>query len=196
MTRTAKPAFRFTGLALCGASLLLGRGAALAAGSGPLLTPLSAFTDGQTGKIIWIVPGVIKKTNMSTDFLCTNLASVPIDIGVEAFDLDGTQLNSINGSIAISGSTCPTGAVLGVMPGTTVTIGLAATKQLHEDCVIQIGAAAQGSARIVSTSSKIGCDAIALDDKHVVTDPALCSTCQPPPLTSLKLIKPKKQPGD
>ncbi len=196
MTHTAKMAFRFTGLALCGASLLLGRGAALAAGSGPLITPLSAFTDGQTGKIVWIVPGVVKKSHMSTDFLCTNLATVPIDIGVEAFDLDGTQLNKLDGSISITGSTCPTGAVLAVPPGSTVTIGLTGTAQLHEDCKIEVTAIAQGSARIVSTSSKIGCDAIALDDKHVVTDPALCSTCQPPPLTSLKLIKPKKQLGD
>ena len=196
MTRTAKTAFRFTGLALCGASLLLGRGAALAAGSGPLITPLSAFTDGQTGKIVWIVPGVVKKSHMSTDFLCTNLATVPIDIGVEAFDLDGTQLNKLDGSISITGSTCPTRAVLAVPPGSTVTIGLTGTAQLHEDCKIEVTAIAQGSARIVSTSSKIGCDAIALDDKHVVTDPALCSTCQPPPLTSLKLIKPKKQLGD
>src|SRR5439155_20243763 len=196
MTRTAKTAFRLTGLALCGASLLLGRGAALAAGSGPLITPLSAFTDGQTGKIVWIVPGVIKKSHMSTDFLCTNLATVPIDIGVEAFDLDGTQLSKLDGSISITGSTCPTGAVLAVPPGSTVTIGLTGTAQLHEDCKIEVTTIAQGSARIVSTSSKIGCDAIALDDKHVGTDPALCSTCQPPPLTSLKLIKPKKQPGD
>ncbi|OLC79648.1 MAG: hypothetical protein AUH78_00125 [Gemmatimonadetes bacterium 13_1_40CM_4_69_8] len=165
------------------------------AGSGPLITPLSAFTDGQTGKIVWIVPGVIKKTHMSTDFLCTNLDTVPIDIGVEAFDLDGTQLNKLDGSISITGSTCPTGAVLAVPPGSTVTIGLTGTAQLHEDCKIEVTAIAQGSARIVSTG-KIGCDAIALDDKHVVADPALCSTCQPPPLTSLKLIKPKKQSGD
>jgi hypothetical protein len=195
---TRKTAFALAGLALCGMSLPLGLGTALAAGNGPLNTPLAAFTDGKTGKIIWLVPGVIKHTNMSTDFLCTSLEApgVNIDIGVEVFDLDGTQLNALDGSIAIASSTCPTGSVLGVPPGSTVTIGLTGTAQLHEDCKIGFGAVAQGSARIVSTSSKISCDALALDDKHAVADPAVCNTCPPPTVTSLKVIKPKKQSGD
>jgi len=195
---TTKSALTFTGLALCGLGLLLGPAAALAAGNGPLNTPLAAFSDAKTGKIIWLVPGVIKHNNMSTDFLCTSLESpgVNVDIGVEVFDLDGTQLNAVDGSIAIAGSTCPTGAVVGVAPGNTVTIGLTGTAQLHEDCKIGFGAVAQGSARIVSTSSKIACDAIALDDKHAVADPATCNTCPPPVTTSLKVIKPKKQSGD
>jgi len=174
--------------------------AALAAGAGPLNTPLSAFAGGtgNPAKIVWIVPGVIKRNNMSTDFLCTSLEApgVNVDIGVEVFDLDGTQLNKIDGSIPIAGSTCATGAVLNVPSGNTVTIGLAGTAQLHEDCKIGLGTVAQGSARIVSTSSRVSCDAIALDDKHVVADPAMCNTCPPPPVTSLKVIRPKKQTGD
>jgi len=193
-----KTVLGFRSVSLCAASLLLGVGAAHAAGAGPLNTALKAFTSSNTGKIVWIVPGVIKHNNMSTDFLCTSLEApgVNADIGVEVFDIDGTQLNAVDGSIAIPTSTCPTGAVLNVPSGSTVTIGLTGTAQLHEDCKIGLGAVSQGSARIVSTSSKVFCDAITLDSKHQVADPALCSTCPPPPVASLKVMKPKKQSGD
>ena len=197
--RVRRTAFEIVRLAFCGASLLLGHGAVLAAGAGPLNTALVPFTDGKTGRNVWLVPGVVKHNNMSTDIRCTSLESpgINIDIGVEVFDHDGTQLNAIDGSIAPAGSPCPTGAILGVPAGNTVTIGLTGTAQLHEDCKITVGTVEQGSARIVSTSTKISCDAFALDDKHAVADPATqCSTCPPPTITSLKVIKPKKQLGD
>src|ERR1041384_3473077 len=192
--RTGKKVWRSTGLALCAFA-----GTAFAAGPGPLKAPLLSFTDTKPSRIVWIVPGVIKRENMSTDFLCTNLDAVAADIGVEGFDFDGTQLNKIDNSMPISGSTCQTGAIVGVDPGHTVTIGLAGTAELHEDCKIGLGAVAQGSARIVSTSHRIRCDAVALDQKHLVVDPATCSPtgsgstlCQPPPsMTSLKVIKAK-----
>ena len=194
--RIGKPTLAFASLLLCGSS---GVTMSWAQGAGPLNTPVGGFTDGKAAKIVWIVPGVIKKDNISTDFMCTSLeaSGVKVDIGVELFDVDGTQLNKIDGTIPIAGSTCPTGAVLNVESGSTKTIGIEGTVQLHEDCKIGLGPAlAQGSARIVSTSSRIVCDAIALDDKHVVTAPNVCSTCPPPPMTSLKVMRPKKQIGD
>src|SRR6059036_1301711 len=71
---------------------------AVAAGSGPLNTPLDSFTDGTIGRYLWTVPGVIKKNGFITEFMCTNLdapGSVA-NIGVEIFDNTGTQLNNIN----------------------------------------------------------------------------------------------------
>ena len=200
--RLVQMAFTFTGLVLSGMAIVTTGSAALAAGAGPLNTPLSAFVGGtgNPAKLVWIVPGVIKKDNMSTDFLCTSLEApgVDVDIGVEVFALDGTQLNKIDGRITTGvAGPCTTGAMVKVPSGSTVTIGIAGSAQFHEDCIIGITAAVgQGSARIVSTSSRISCDAIALDDKHVVVAPNTCSTCQPPPMTSLKVVRPKKQVGD
>ncbi len=77
-----------------------------------------------------------------------------------------------------------------------MTIGLTGTAQLHEDCVLGLGTIDIGSARIVSTSSKITCSAVVIDSKHQVVDPAVCSTCPPPTIQGLRVIKKNKQSGD
>jgi hypothetical protein len=171
----------------------MSRGSGLA-GNGPLLTPLSPFTDGKVPKHVWTVPGVVKKNNFSTDFSCTNLdgAGKAADIGVEIFDNAGNQLNSVGTPLG----SCTAGALLAVQPGSSVTIGLTGTAQLHEDCVLGLGTIETGVARIVSTSSKITCSAVIVDTKHQVVDPAVCASCPPPTMQVLKVIKRNKQSGD
>jgi len=168
---------------------------AAAAGSGALNTPLDPFTDGTLSRYLWTVPGVIKKNGFVTEFMCTNLdapGSVA-NIGVEIFDNTGTQLNNINSPPPAGGCN---GAILSVPAGSTVTISNGATLQLHEDCIIGIGAFDNGSARIVSTSSKIVCNALVADSQNVVVNASGTTTGVSPAVSSLEVIKRSKQLGD
>ena len=168
---------------------------AAAAGNGPLNTPLDPFTDGALARYLWTVPGVIKKNGFVTEFMCTNLDApgTMANIGVEVFDNTGTQLNNINVPPPAGGCN---GAMLGVPAGQTVTIANGATKQLHEDCIIGIGAFDNGSARIVSTSSKIVCNALVADSENLVVNSMGMTTGVSPAVSSLKVIKRSKQLGD
>jgi len=168
---------------------------AAAAGKGPLNTPLDAFTDGTPGRYLWTVPGVIKKNGFVTEFMCTNLDApgTVANIGVEVFDNTGTQLNNIGVPPPAGGCN---GAILNVSAGSTVTISNGATLQLHEDCIIGIGAFDNGSARIVSTSSKIVCNALVADSQNVVVNSSGTTTGVSPAVSSLKVIKRSKQLGD
>jgi len=165
-----------------------------AAGDGPLNTPLSPFTDGSLGKYLWTVPGVIKKQGFVTDFTCTNLDApgTAADIGVEIFDETGTRLNDVS---AVPPSGC-NGAMLGVPAGHTVTISNGATVQFHEDCIIAVAGGTSGSARILSTSSKIVCSALIADSKNVVLTTGGSPTGVSPSVAALKLIRKTKQQGD
>ena len=165
-----------------------------AAGDGPVNTPLSAFTDGSLGKYLWTVPGVIKKQGFVTDFTCTNLDApgTAADIGVEIFDETGTRLNDVS---AVPPSRC-NGAMLGVPAGHTVTISNGATAQFHEDCIIAIAGGTSGSARILSTSSKISCSALIADSKNVVLTTGGFPTGVSPAVAGLKMIRRNKQQGD
>jgi hypothetical protein len=166
-----------------------------AAGDGPLNTPLSAFTDGSLGKYLWTVPGVMKKQGFVTDVTCTNLDApgTVADIGVEIFDETGTRLNDVG--VAPPPGGC-NGAMLGVPAGHTVTISNGATVQFHEDCIIAVAGGTSGSARILSTSSKIVCSALIADSKNVVLTTGGSPTGVSPSVASLKLIKKTRQQGD
>src|SRR5438093_11652439 len=166
-----------------------------AAGDGPLNTPLAPFTDGSLGKYLWTVPGVIKKQGFVTDFTCTNLDApgTVADIGVEIFDETGTRLNDV--SVAPAPGGC-NGAMLGVPAGHTVTISNGATVQFHEDCIIAVAGGTSGSARILSTSSKIVCSALIADSKNVVLTTGGSPTGVSPSVAALKLIRKTKQQGD
>ena len=166
-----------------------------AAGDGPLNTPLAPFTDGSLGKYLWTVPGVVKKQGFVTDFTCTNLDApgTLADIGVEIFDETGTQLNNV--SVAPALGAC-NGAMLGVPAGHTVTFSNGATAQFHEDCIIAIASGTSGSARILSTSSKIVCGALRADSKNVVLTSGGAPTGVSPSVAPLKLIRKSKQQGD
>jgi hypothetical protein len=176
--------------------VLAGAPPAMAAGAGPLFTPLGSFTDGKTAKYVWTVPGALKKNGFVTEFICTSLEfpGTVSDIGVEVFDNTGTQLNNI--SAAPAPGAC-NGAVLNVPSGSTVTVATGGTVQLHEDCILGIGAFDNGSARIVSSGSHIVCSALLIDSKNVVVDPNSGTTTGiSPSAVSLKVIKRNKQSGD
>ncbi len=127
-----------------------------AARAGIADTPLPVFADGKQSIRVLAVSGVVKRAALQTDFLCTSFDSVPVDIGVEIFDTGGgPPLNSI-----AAGS----GAVLDVVPGQTVTMGTSATAAFLESTTIALAAVAQGSARVVASSSKVRCNVVVLDD--------------------------------
>src|SRR5207244_12955297 len=85
------------------------------ASAGPTDTPLSTFSDGKPAVAVYTAVGVIKGANLETDFVCTNVDTVAVDIGLEVFDETGALRNSVN-----AGS----GAFLNVAPGVTVTVGI------------------------------------------------------------------------
>ncbi len=143
----------------------LGEGTQPAAGAVPSSVPLPQFADGQRATHAIVVPGVVKRGNVQTSFMCTSFASANIDVGVEIFGPDGTPGNSV-----ASGN----GAVLNVPPGATVSIGSTGTGALLESAVIISSGVAQGFARVVSTSRQLSCNALVLD--AAATPPAAMSS--------------------
>jgi len=178
-TRTAGPLV---------ASLVAGMVAwASATHAGPTDTPLPTFSDGKPAVAVYTAVGVIKGSNLETDFVCTNVDAVAVDIGLEVFDETGALRNSVH-----AGS----GAFLNVGPGKTVTVGTAATVVFHEDQTLTLNTAGNGTAalsngsgRVVGTSKNVLCTALLADKVHAIADPATCSTCPPPPFTTVPLIK-------
>ncbi|OFV88347.1 MAG: hypothetical protein A3J75_04035 [Acidobacteria bacterium RBG_16_68_9] len=118
-------------------------------------TPLPRFSDGKPAVLVLTVPGVMKRARLQTDFLCTALDSVPVDIGVEIFDADGTLMNDVQADV---------GAVLDVAPGRTVTVGTSATAAFLETIIIPLPSISQGSARVVATSARVRCNVMITDD--------------------------------
>jgi hypothetical protein len=144
-------------------------------------TPLPRFADGQPAVEVMGVPGVVKRTRLQTEFVCSSLAAMPIDVGVQVFDADGRLLNDIGAG---------NGAVLNVVPGQTVTIGTSATAALLESAVIPLAMVSQGYARIVASSPRVACNVLIVDDAisppaSIVTlgpGAALANEFSPPPL--------------
>ncbi|MFQ5667440.1 MAG: hypothetical protein ACE5I7_13575 [Candidatus Binatia bacterium] len=118
-------------------------------------TPLRQFADGKASVLVQVVPGVVKRVRLQTDFICTALDSAPVDIGVEIFNPAGTLLNDISAGV---------GAVLGVAPGQTVTIGTKATAAFLESTTIPLADFSQGSGRVVASSDRVRCNVLLLDD--------------------------------
>src|SRR2546428_188305 len=104
--------------------------------AGPADTPLPTFSDGKPAVAVYTAEGVIKGGNLETDFVCTNVDAVAVDIGLEVFDETGALRNSVH-----AGS----GAFLNVGPGKTVTVGTAATAVLHEDQTLTLNTAGGGA---------------------------------------------------
>jgi hypothetical protein len=132
---------------------------------GILSIPLPQFSDGQQATHAALFPGIIKRRPMETSVFCTSLASQAIDVGVEILAPDGSVLNSVAGG---------NGAVLNVSPGATITVSTGGTAAFFETTVISATSAAQGSARIVSTSGQLTCTAVVLDS--VLTPPTSMSS--------------------
>jgi len=156
------------------------------AAAGPTDTPLPTFSDSKAAVNVYIASGVIKNNNLETDFFCTNIDTVAVDIGLEVFDETGALRNSI-----AAGS----GAFLNVGVGKTVTIGTSGTAALHEDQAVTLNAAGNatavlrnGSGRVVATSKNLICTAVVVDKLHAVLDPAT-SSLPPPSLAQLQLVK-------
>ena len=169
-------------------ALLLGAGLmhVAPAQAGPTDTPLPTFSDGKPALSVYIAGGIIKNNNFETDFVCTNIDTVAVDIGLEVFDETGALRNAI-----AAGS----GAFLNVAPGKTVTVGTSGTAALHEDATVTFNLAGNGtpnlrngSGRVVGTSKNLLCAAVVLDKLHTIQDPAV-SSLPPPPLASVALVK-------
>src|SRR5262245_22086583 len=154
--------------------------------AGPTDTPLPTFSDTKAAVSVYIAAGVIKNNNLETDVFCTNIDTVPVDIGLEVFDETGALRNSI-----ATGS----GAFLNVGVDKTVTVAPAGTAKLHHDQSITQNTAGNattllrnGSGRVVDTSKNLICTAVVVDKLHMVQDPAT-SSLPPPSLAQLQLIK-------
>jgi cysteine-rich repeat protein len=118
-------------------------------------SPLPSFSDGKQSQLVLRVPGVIKRDQLETVFLCTSLANTPVDIGVELFDTDSALLNDVHAG---------QGVMLGVAAGQTVTISTGTTSTYAESIVIPTMAISQGSARVVASSDKVRCNVSVVDD--------------------------------
>src|SRR5262249_59620101 len=94
-------------------------------------TPLPTFSDGKAAQLVALLPGVIKKNQIDTDVICTNLAPAAVDVGFEVFDQGGVRGNQVAAG---------NGSLLAVGPGRTVTIATGGTAVLHEDAVITLEA--------------------------------------------------------
>src|SRR5437870_13723620 len=125
--------------------------------AGPTDTPLPTFSDGKPAVAVYTAVGVIKGSNLETDFVCTNVDAVAVDIGLEVFDETGALRNSVH-----AGS----GAFLNVAPGVTVTVGTAPTAAFHENQTLTLNTAgngtntlSNGSGRVVATGAHLRCTA-------------------------------------
>ena len=166
---------------LIGVSLLaLALTHAPGAQAGPEDTPLPTFSDGSSAVHVYTAVGVIKNNNIESVFICTNLDTGPIHIGVEVFDKTGALGNSIAAG---------NGEFLNVGVGATVTIGTSLTAVLTEDQrIVGLSNLRNGSGRIVATTNNISCTAMLVDEFHEVEDPAL-SPDSPPVIVNLPLIR-------
>ena len=149
--------------------------------AGPSDTALPTFSDSSPALHVYTAVGVIKNNDLETVFICSNLDTVAVHIGVEVFDKDGFLANSVNGG---------NGAILNVPVGATRTFGTSGTVLLSDDSQITgLPNLRNGSGRVLATSKTISCSALLVDEVHGIVDPALCPTCQPPALAHLPLIR-------
>ena len=147
--------------------------------AGPTDTPLSMFSDGKPALHVYTAVGVIKNNNLETIFVCSNLGTATVNIGLEVFDKTGLPTNSIPADEGVS---------LDVAIGATTTIATGATAVLTEDAIITtLPVIGNGSARVVASAKDVSCTAWLIDEVHAVIDPAT-STLPPPTGLNLPLI--------
>ncbi len=144
-------------------------------------TPLPTFSDGKVAQVVGLLPRVIKNNSLETVFICSNLDTVAVHIGVEVFDKEGVLANSVNAG---------NGAILNVPVGATRTIGTSGTVLLSDDHQITgLPNLRNGSGRVLATSKTISCSALLVDEVHAIVDPLLCQFCPPPAVAHLPLIR-------
>jgi hypothetical protein len=144
-------------------SLLLGL-CGVAAAVAPTIAAANLVTDaapslgGQSAKVVYYVNGVTKNNGMETEFVCTSLdSSGTYHIGVEIYDETGAA--AFNNVSAGDGEEI-------VAAGGTLTIGTGNTAGFHETEVITAMPLnlRGGSARIVSTSRRLFCQAFLVEE--------------------------------
>jgi hypothetical protein len=141
-------------------------------------SPVPSF-NGLSARHVFTVPGVIKNNNLETVFICTSLDKTSITVGVEVFAASGgSPLNNVGAGEGVET----------MAPGVTATFATGATVAFHEDDILVLPAASlrNGSARIVSTSKRIGCTAFVVDE---ISDP-------PSTMAPLKVLSKTKQHGE
>ena len=144
--------------------------------AGMLDTPLPTFSDGKSAQVVGLLPRVIKKDNLETVVVCTNLDTVAANIGLEVFDKGGVLVNSVNAG---------NGEILNVAVGATRTIGTGRPELLTVDHrILMIPVLANGSGRVVASERDVFCHAMVVDEVHVIVEPSICPTCQVPTLVS------------
>ncbi len=149
--------------------------------AGPSNTPLPTFSDASPALHVYTAVGVIKNNDLETAFICTNLDTVAVHLGVEVFDKEGVLANSVNAG---------NGAILNVAVGATRTISTSGTVVLTDDHRITgLPQLRNGSGRVVATSKMISCSALLVDEVHGIVSPFLCPTCPPPAVAHLPLIR-------
>jgi len=156
--------------------------------AGPLDSPLPVIKTGSSTRSIYIVPGVTKNNGLETEFICTNMEKAKaVTVAVELFSAqqnvgDPTgPLNDVTPGVSDGNVTIPVGG--------SATISTGSTVGFHEDDIIvgspPIVNIRGGSARILSTSKRIACSVLVVED--------LAS----PPATMAKLnVINRKQQGD
>lgn len=109
----------------------------------PLPTPFTQH--------VFTVPGLVSIGLMSAYFSCTNLDKAPVTIGVELF--------GSNGGVENDAST----EALTLGPGETRLWGTSGAINMAIDSLVSGFTSSKNSARILSTSTKIGCYAFLAD---------------------------------
>jgi len=147
-------------------------------GAGVVDSPVPDLA-GDPAKVLFYVSGVTKNNGLETVFHCTSLdSSGSYEVGVEIFsELGGPPSNNAAGGDGVQS----------VAAGGGVTIATGATAGFHEDEVIVTVPAniRGGSARIVSTSRRLMCQAFLMEE--LGSPPAV--------MTPLRVVA-KRQNGD
>ena len=149
--------------------------------AGPSDTPLPLFSDLKPALHVYTAVGVIKNNDLETVFVCTNLHTDKVNVGVEVFTKQGILANTIGD---------PNGEIIDLEVGETWTVGTSGTAQLSEDVTINaLPSLNSGSGRIVATSKNISCIALLVDEVHVIVDPQIDPVPPPPIIVNLPLIR-------
>jgi len=156
----------------------------MTAHAGVVDSPVPALQAGSGAAVVFTATGVVQLLNLETVFMCTSLEKTKtVRVGVEVFGSNGgTPLNDLSAS----GSDPGNGAV-DLPPGSTATIVTGNTAEFLQDATILfLPGLKNGSARIVSTSPKITCNAFLTDKLHT----------PPNSLLPLRLLRGSSQKGD
>lgn len=102
-------------------------------------------------KHVFSVPGIPAIAGLQAFFACTNLDTGPVTIGVELF---GSSSGVLNDAAATA---------LTLAPGQAKIFGNGAASNLAVDSVLGTSLFDTSSARILATSTKIGCNAFLAD---------------------------------